>query len=371
MMQPFVPEKLPIQNINWERLSTLLGETNAEMGRYDGLLEAMPNPEILLSPLTRREAELSSKIEGTQSTMSEALAYEAGQDIDKSKIEDINVLRNYRKTLIFAEQELRNGKPFSLYFLKEMHGMLMKNSRWDSSTNPGEFRTKQVFIGQKNAPLKDVRYIPPQHFLIREYMDNWEDYLANSPEEKLVKTAIIHAQFEIIHPFDDGNGRIGRMIITLFLYLSKVLQKPMFYMSQYLENNKTQYYECLRDITQKAAWQQWLEFFLTAMRSQTIENIKKVREINNLYKQKLQEFKETTKSQYYKCALDAFFKRPIINSVVFAQKADIESHNTARNMLKKLEQKGIISKIKAGKGQAPSIYLFKDIIDLVEEQKRQ
>ncbi|MDR0820249.1 MAG: Fic family protein [Endomicrobium sp.] len=366
-MDPYIPAKLSVRNINWEKLAILLGETNTEIGRYDGLLDGMPNPEILLSPLLRKEAELSSKIEGTQSTMSEVLEYEADENItDDRKIEEINVLQNYRKTLRWAEDELRNEREFSLSFLKEMHNMLMRNSRWDSSAHPGDFRIKQVFIGEKGASIEQAIYIPPEHFLILEYMENWEDYLRNSREERLIKTAVIHAQLEIIHPFDDGNGRIGRMLITLFLYLSGVLHRPMFYMSQYLENNRTCYYESLRNISQNNQWQEWIEFFLTAVKEQTKNNIKKVKEINELYEHKSEKFKEATKSRYYKDALDTFFKRPIINSVVFAKKSKIESQNTARNILKRLESSGLVKKIRTGKGQSPSIYLFADIINLLE-----
>jgi Fic family protein len=371
IMNPCIPSKLPIKNIKWEELSVLLGETNTEIGRYDGLLEDMTSPEILLSPLVRKEAELSSKIEGTQSTMSEVLEYEAGKrDMDKRKIEDINVLRNYRKTLLWAEEELKNGKEFSLFFLKEMHSILMHESRWDSSTEPGTFRTKRVYIGQPGTSIEQAKYIPPEHFLIPEYMENWEDYLKNSKEERLVKTAVIHAQFEIIHPFDDGNGRIGRMLITLFLYLSGMLHRPIFYMSQYFENNRDHYYEALRNITRhdNCQWHEWIEFFIIAVKEQVKNNIKKVREINKLYKQKSTEFKEAIRSQYYKDAIEAFFKRPIINSIDFARESKIKSFSTARNILKKLESKNLIKKVKEGQGRYPSIYLFKDIMDLLEEE---
>lgn len=369
-MKSFIPKKLPITNINWEKISSFLGEASAEIGRYDGLLESMPNPEILLSPLIRKEAELSSKIEGTQSTMSEVLEYEAGEDIsDKRKIEDINVLRNYRWALRSAEEDLKSGAEFSLGFLKKMHSMLMHDSRWDSSESPGEFRKKQVYIGTKGTAIENARYIPPEHFLILEYMENWEEYFKNSHEEKLIKTALLHAQFEIIHPFDDGNGRIGRMLITLHLYLSGVLHRPMFYMSEYLEKNRTQYYDALANISDNDDWQGWIEFFLTAVKDQTNKNIKKIRNINELYRIKSEEFKKSTKSHHYQEALDVFFKRPIVNSVAFMQKSKIDTPNTARNILKKLEKDKLIIKTRESAGRSPSIYLFPDIINLVEERK--
>ncbi len=368
-MKPFLPLKFPIKSINWEKLSPLIGEANTEIGRYDGLLAWMPNPEILLAPLTRKEAELSSKIEGTQSTMSEVLEFEAGLfNSDDFKKQEINVLRNYKWALNAGEEALKNGRPLSLSLIKEIHSMLMHNSRWDSSETPGQFRKKQVYIGAKGAGIENASYVPPEHFLIEDYMENWQKYLLTSPEDKLVKTAFMHAQFEIIHPFDDGNGRIGRMLIPLFLSFCGVLERPMFYMSEYLEENRQQYYQSLSLISQNGDWQQWIEFFLTALKQQTKKNISKAKDIQNLYNSFCEKFQKSTKSQYHKAALDVFFRRPITNSVFFAEKTGINA-NTARNLLKKLEKDLLIKKIQEGKGPNPSIYVFTDLLNLVEDKK--
>lgn len=368
-MKPYLPQKLPIKKINWEKLSPLIGEANTEIGRYDGLLAWMPNPEILLAPLTRKEAELSSKIEGTQSTMSEVLEFEAGvYDANEFKKQEINVLRNYKWALNAGEEALKNGRALTLSLIKEIHGLLMHNSRWDSSETPGQFRKKQVYIAQKGMDINNASYVPPEHILIQEYMENWHDYVLTGTEDKLVKTAFMHAQFELIHPFDDGNGRIGRMLIPLFLSFSGVLSRPMFYMSEYLEEHRQEYYNALALISQNNNWQQWLEFFLTALKQQTKKNIAKAKNIQDLYNEYCERFQKSTKSQYHKAALDVFFRRPITNSIFFAEKTGA-NNNTSRSLLKKLEKDSLIRKIQEGKGPHPSVYAFTELLNLVEDRK--
>ncbi|MDR1684154.1 MAG: Fic family protein, partial [Elusimicrobiota bacterium] len=264
-MKPFIPKKLPIENLNWQKLIIFCEGASSNIYRYDGLLEGIINPEILLSPLIRKEAELSSRIEGTQSTMSEVLEYESGAKFDSFKEKEIQSLQNYRISLRIAESCLKEGRPFSLSLIKELHKRLMENAHWDARSMPGEFRKEQVFIGPRGCDIEKAAYIPPEHFLIQEYLENWENYIQNNTGNKIIKAAIIHAQFEIIHPFMDGNGRIGRMIIPLYLYLAGVLQRPMFYISEYFEKNRTEYYARLAGISQNDDWQGWIEFFLKAV----------------------------------------------------------------------------------------------------------
>lgn len=232
-MKPFLPQKLPITELDWQKLIVLCEGASSNIYRYDGLLEGMINPEILLAPLMRKEAELSSKIEGTQSTMSDVLEYESGAKFDHLKEQEIQGLQNYRTSLKIAEEYLKEGRPLSLSLIKELHKKLMTGAHWDARSLPGEFRREQVFIWQRGCSISDASYVPPEAVLIQEYLENWEDFVQNAPSNKIIKAAIIHAQFEIIHPFIDGNGRIGRMLIPLYLYLSGVLQRPMFYISEY------------------------------------------------------------------------------------------------------------------------------------------
>ena len=366
-MKPFIPHKLPISNLDWHKLLMLCDNAAAPLYRYDGMLDSMLNPDILLAPLIRKEAELSSRIEGTQSTMSEVLEYESGQNFDEYKNKEIQSLRNYRSSLHIAEEYIKEGRPLSLSLVKELHRILMTNAHWDARSQPGEFRKEQVFIGQKGRGIEKASYIPPEHFLIPEYLENWEQYIVSKQNNKLVKAAIIHAQFEIIHPFVDGNGRIGRMLVPLYLYIAGVLQRPMFYISEYFEKNRDAYYENLADISKNNNWQGWIEFFLTAIEIQAKSNIIKVKEISSLYDKMKDAFKEATHSQYYMAALDCFFKRPIINAHLFAEKTQINHPNTARSVLQKLEEKQLITKVQPGGARKSALYAFPSLLNLANE----
>ncbi|HUT86122.1 MAG TPA: Fic/DOC family N-terminal domain-containing protein [Elusimicrobiales bacterium] len=368
-MKTYIPEKLPIENLNNEKLTVLLDDASSYLCRYDGFLQNMLNPNILLSPLLRKEAEFSSRIEGTQSTTSEVLEYEAGKKFDKNKQKEVNVIRNYRYALIEAENYIAEGKPFSLSLLKQIHHTLMKDARWDGkNSKPGEFRNGPVHIGHYECKPEEATYIPPEHFLVVEYLENWEYYFKSyTQQNRLIKAAIIHAQFEIIHPFEDGNGRIGRMLITLFLHLSGIIKKPSFYISEYFEKNRTEYYYRLNEISKSKDWQGWIEFFLKAVKEQSRNNIKKTIRISTLYNEMKDKFQEATRSQHLVSALDLFFKRPILSSKIFYEKTKIH-RATAYVLLNKLCEKGLIKCLSKGKGHRPSIYVLPSLINLIEDK---
>lgn len=369
-MKPFIPQDLPIQNLDWKRLARLSDEAASAVYHYSGLLENMINPEILLAPLVRKEAELSSRIEGTQSTMSDVLEFESGKRFSDSQEKEIRGLQNYHKALKIAEGYLHDGRPFSLTLIKELHAVLMTGAVWDAPhTLPGEFRTDAVFIGPKGCGIENATYVPPEHFLIQGCLENWERYAQQSTDGKLITTGILHAQFEIIHPFMDGNGRIGRMLVPLYLHLSHALNRPMFYISEYFEQNRQEYYTRLNRITQQEDWQGWVEFFLTALQEQAKTNTAKVHKIVALYEEMKKKFQEAINSRYYVDALDCLFKRPIISSNLFIEKTAPGHGNTARNILKKLEEASILIKIEQGSGRTPSRYAFPSLLNIANGNK--
>lgn len=364
-MKPCVPLKLPISNIDFNKLANKLEDASSNIYRYDGMLNNILNPDILLSPLMRKEAELSSRIEGTQSTMSEVLEFESGEKFEKNKEKELIDLKNYRYALRLGEQYIHEGRNISLSLLKELHQSLMKDARWDSRSVPGNFREEQVFIAPQGQSIENASYIPPEHFLIKEYLENWEDFISKENINKLIKAAIIHAQFEIIHPFVDGNGRIGRMLIPLYLFQAAVLQKPVLYISEYFEQNREDYYRCLRNITLNNDWLSWINFFLTAVEVQSKNNIAKTKLISTLYEEMKYKFQKATHSEYSITALDTLFKNPIVNVSRFANKAGISSPNTTRMILNKLENSNLIIKLKKGKGRTSALYAFPALLDIV------
>ncbi len=362
---PFVPNKLPPQNINWQKLIPLIGQAHGGIARYDGLLQSLINPAVLLSPLTTNEAVLSSRIEGTQASLEEVLEMEAG--LDKGKPEsikqDIQEIINYRRALLAAEEELKH-RNISLSFIKQIHTILLNSVR-GKNKNPGEFRKDQNWIGRLGTPMETARFIPPNPMIVPDYMDDLEKFIHSNYIDTLVQLAIIHAQFEIIHPFKDGNGRIGRLFIPLFLYAKKLLTRPMFYMSEYLESHRQEYYDRLLYVTENNDWQGWIEFFLDSMIQQSKTNIKKATQILELYENLKPEFLNVTHSQFAIPLLDAFFQKPILDSTMALKLAKIKNRVTGNALLKKLEKSKKILLLSSGKGRKPSIYILPDLLNIV------
>ena len=262
-MQPFVPHVLPINELDWRLLLPLVGQANAALARYDGLLAGIPNPAVMLSPLTTQEAVLSSKIEGTQATVDEVLEQEAGLLKEGEKYEDIREISNYRQALYQAREYLKDY-PIRLAFVRELHRTLMDSVRGKDKT-PGQFRLEQNWIGPLHCPIEQATFVPPNPIQLPDHLRAWEVYLDLDDVDFLIQTAVVHAQFELLHPFKDGNGRIGRILIPLFLYQKRVLSQPMFYLSEYLESHRDEYYARLKGISAEGDWNGWIAFFLRAM----------------------------------------------------------------------------------------------------------
>lgn len=364
MATPCIPDTLPIEHLDWRTLLPLVGNANACLARYDGMLQTLPNPNILLSPITANEAVLSSKIEGTQATLDEVLEADAGLAISESRRGDIEEISNYRSAVRQAELTLEN-RPLSLSLIKAIHQQLLQGVRGRDKT-PGQIREDQNWIGRRGDPIEKARFVPPNPIVLKTELDNWESYIRNEDEDPLLQTAIAHAQFEILHPFKDGNGRIGRMLIPLILYKRRALSKPMFYMSEYLEEHRDAYYDGLLAITANGEWHGWVSFFLNGLVVQAEANLNKVRAIRELYEETKRKFIELTHSQFAMGAVDAFFAQPIIPSTVFAKKAGFLNRVTANNMLRDLEANGLIRRVREGSGSTPAVYAFSDLVNIAE-----
>lgn len=362
-MKPYEPELLPIPDLDFARLIGLVGEANAELARYDGLLRAMVNPRIMLSPLTAQEAVLSSKIEGTQATVEEVMEHEAGQEYDENKTHDIQEIINYRRALILASEEVMD-RPIRLHLIRELHRILMDSVRGQDKT-PGEFRKDQNWIGRPNCAIEDATFVPPNPVQLMDHLDAWEGYLSLKDFDALAQTAIVHAQFELLHPFKDGNGRIGRLLIPLFLYSKGRLSSPMFYLSLYLEKHREEYYERLRAISQERDWTGWIAFFLRGVTEQAKLNNRRLDEIMTLYDQMKETVRDATHSQHCAQVVDALFAQPIFRSSDFCQRSGIPKP-TAHKVLKALDNAGVIKTIRPGAGRRPSRYAFPALLNIVE-----
>ena len=363
-MHPYQPESLPIKDLDHVRLIKKVGEANASLAEYNGLLQGIINPTVLLSPLTQQEAVLSSRIEGTIATLEEVFEHESGKQFEKQKEEDIQEILNYRKALTLSAEFLK-VRPIRLSFILQTHKILMDSVRGHDK-QPGEFRLTQNWIGRnKHDPIEKALFIPPNPLILKDHLQLWESYLAFDDLDPLLQASIVHAQFELLHPFSDGNGRIGRLIIPLFLYSKKRLFSPMFYISAYLEEHRDEYYARLRGISQNREWTEWIEFFLDAICVQAKDNIQKTRQILDLFSLMKDKVRSITHSQYSHDALNAIFDRPIFASPDFAKRSKIPKP-TANKILSQLLKHGILKCLQKGEGRRPSILVFSPLLNIVE-----
>lgn len=359
-MKNYTPTLLPINNFKWDVLIHLIGKANAEIGRFDGLLKTIPNPSVLLSPLTTNEAVLSSRIEGTQATLKEVLEFEANPQKKAKKYDDIQEVINYRKALNEAIEEVQKSS-LSTRVIKKAHEILLQGVRGENQDR-GNFRRQQVFIGKPGADIEQATYIPPTAEKINDLMSNLEKYIHSDDKDLLIQLAVIHAQFEMIHPFMDGNGRVGRMLMPLFLYFKKAISYPSFYLSEYLESHRDEYYKALLDISRNNNWEGWISFFLQAVIEQSKKNIEKAEKIISLYEQKKQRIADLTKSQFSIKILDALFVTPIFQSRSFIRISKIPRESAFR-CLRILEKNQVIVSDKKKKNK---LYFFNKLLEIVK-----
>ena len=358
--------KFPPQTLHWEEIIPEIGPAAVAVARYDGVLAAIPNPAVLLSPLTTQEAVLSSRIEGTQATMAEVLEYEsdgAPESLSPSRREDIHEVLNYRRAMRLAEERL-SVLPLSLRLIKEIHLVLMDGVRGQGKA-PGEFRRIPNWIGPAGSTLENARFIPIQAGKLPDAMSRWEQYVHADAPDRLVQLAILHAEFEALHPFLDGNGRLGRMLIPLFLWDRGLIRKPMFYLSAYLEANREEYYDQLLMISRDGDWTRWCKFFLSGIRKQAEENLTKAQAILELYEELKPQVVDWTRSQYAIHALDWLFARPIFKSTDLISD-EIIPDSTARRILTTFRSKGLINEIRPARGRKPATYTFPRLLNIAE-----
>jgi Fic family protein len=358
--------QFPPKMIDWERLIPLIGPASAAVARYEGVLEAVPNPDVLLSPLTTNEAVLSSRIEGTQATLGEVLEFEAaGEQSEASgeKRADINEVLNYRAALYDAVAALET-LPLSQRVVRDAHRRLMRGVRGDSKA-PGEYRRTPVWLGAARSPIEAARFVPIAADGVPGAMSEWERYLHEDAPDRLVQLAFAHAEFEAIHPFLDGNGRIGRLLIPLFLVEKKILGRPTFYMSGYLEAHRDEYYDKLLAVSKDGDWTGWAAFFLAAVKDQADENGAKARAILELYRREKEWITRATRSQHAIAALDWVFSRPVFSTSDFLSSARIPKA-AAKRILSIARTEGRLRELRPASGRRAAILAFPGLLNIAE-----
>ena len=364
-MKPFDPERLPPKDLDLLALMPLTGKANRAVATLEGLFYGIPNPNVLLSPITTQEAVLSSKIEGTQAELEDVLKFEAGAPpAEQSRQEDIHEIMNYRLALRQSEKLLQD-RPFCLNTLLKLHDTLMDSVRGHNKTR-GRFRTVQNWIGQPGSPIEDAVFVPPSPLRLQDHLNQWEAYWHSDAPDILIQLALIHAQFEIIHPFIDGNGRIGRMVIPLFLFERKILSRPCFYLSAHFEARRDDYIARLRELGQPGSWTRWCAFFLEGVAVQAEANTAKARAIQDLYGRLKAQIIDLTHSQFAVPLLDFIFERPIFRRSDIAKLEHMPSAPMVANLIGRLTQNGILHTVREGAGRRPQILALAELINLCE-----
>lgn len=363
--KPYIPEELPINLdsilLNREMFNLITTASN-EMGIYKGFLSNTPNPILLISPLLIQEAVLSSKIEGTHTTLEDFLNYEAGNktEIEKDELHEIS---NYRAALFYALDNMATCStindsekfPLVIRLIKEMHKILLNNVR-GSSKDPGNFKRLQNYISSGST----ISFTPVAPELTDKFMGNLENYIHFDEIQILVQSAIIHAQFEMIHPFQDGNGRIGRLLIPLFLYYKEYLPYPTFYMSSYFEANRKDYITNLSNISKNKDWKTWIEFYLKGIIEQAKLNTSKAQYLLVIYNNMKESIITNINSKNGINILDFIFQHPVFKARQVSEKLNIQN-KTAYNLLNQFVELGILSKLSEKKNIT---FYSKDILGI-------
>ncbi|MBI4023423.1 MAG: Fic family protein [Verrucomicrobia bacterium] len=359
----FVPDPLP-PPLTWpSRLVRVLSDADRLLGRLAGEGGALPNPHLLMRPFLAREAVLSSRIEGTQATLGELLAAEAGAAVDRSP-EDLREVGNYVTALEHGLKRLKT-LPLSLRLIREIHGKLMKDVRGNHAT-PGEFRRSQNWIGRPGSTLMTASYVPPPPDELMDCLGALEKFLHERSLPPLAQIALAHYQFEAIHPFLDGNGRAGRLLITLFLVERGILPTPLLYLSAFFEATRREYYDGLRGVSERGEWEAWLEYFLNGVARQSEDALSRAQRINRLLIGWRREAAGSS-SRIPTLLLDALAANPFLTITKAARDFGV-AFTTVQRAMERLERQGVVKEI--SEARRDRVYCAKALLDILDEPAR-
>lgn len=356
----FIPNALP-PNIEWNnQLVGALSRADFVLGKLAREGSKLPNPHLLMRPFITREAVLSSKIEGTHATIGEVLAHNAGIDV-KQNMDDLQEVQNYIIALDFSLKRL-DEFPFSLRLIKEIHEQLMQGVRGAHAT-PGEFRKSQNWIGAPGCTLNTAKFVPPPPDQLMDCLGQFENFLYDRQLPALIHIALCHYQFEAIHPFLDGNGRIGRLLISLLLIEQKILPSPLLYLSAFFEATRDEYYNQLFSVSSKGTWQDWLIYFLNGVAVQSEDVLSRAERINDL----LNKWKLQVVSSASRISVDIVEYLAINPYLTIKQiAADLGvAYSTAERAIRKLVVTNIIQQV--GCNKRDKVYCATEILSILEE----
>ena len=341
----YVPNPLPQQiEMDWE-LANLLSNADIKLGQLSGAGQLLPNPHLLISPFIRREAVMSSRIENTQSGLEDLFLFEA-DETDPPPVSDVKEVLNHVRAMEYGIKRLPE-LPISSRLICEIHEILMEEVRGERAT-PGLLRTSQNWIGSPGCTLMDATYVPPPVPEMKQCFSDLEKYIHSAPQEPaLIQCALVHYQFEAIHPFVDGNGRIGRLLITFMLLERGLLSQPLLYLSDFFEQHRDEYYRLLLNVSQKGDWKAWITFFLNGVRQQSEDallTIQKLFALQNGYKE-IAVGQRVPK--VVNPLIDYLFASPIISISALSKTWEI-TYSTVQRGVNHLIEKGILKEVTGG-----------------------
>jgi Fic family protein len=350
--------------IDYEPLIRIVGEAHGALGELNGLLRKnILNPALLSTPLLTKEAVLSSRIEGTQSTLEDVFEYEAQPKAGESsaQVREVIEIINYRRAINYAVDHM-SSRAINRELVKKLQYLLLDPAR--GLKERGQFRTNKVYIGAIGTPIEEASYVPPDAAELPGLLENWEKYLnSNIEKDPLVQIGVAHYQFEAIHPFRDLNGRVGRLLIPLFLYQRQFLSSPLLFISEYFEKDRRTYYDCLRGVTERGDWTAWLKFFLLAIITQSLKTqtaIEKILEARERLKIKI----TAANSVYAAGLLDYLFSSPVVSYASLKNKLKTKNPQTIYNLIEKFVKLGILFE-EPGR-QRNRVFVFKELLNILK-----
>ncbi|MFZ3122670.1 MAG: Fic family protein [Thermodesulfovibrionales bacterium] len=357
----FVPNPLPPVFEYDSQTIKLLSDADRLLGELSGTGRVLKNPYLLISPYIRREAVSSSRIEGTQSSLSDLFFYEASE-MKIIRQADVKEVFNYVQAMTNGIGLLEK-LPVSTRLICELHKILMTDVRGGHGT-PGELRRSQNWIGPPGCTLNEATYVPPPVEEMNQSLSDWEKYINSEAKEPiLIQAALMHYQFEAIHPFIDGNGRIGRLLITFFLYQKGSLTQPLLYLSDFFEKFRDEYYRRLLAVSQKGDWKGWIDFFLRGVINMATDSLANAKRILELYGKYTNLINKTARvSEIVHKLLDEMFISPVVATSTLSKKWGVQFNSVKKGVMQ-MEKLGILQEL-TGK-QRNKLYASKELLDIL------
>lgn len=337
-VRAFVPELLP-PNIQFDLgVIRALSDADRAVGALSSLASLLPNPQLLITPFTRKEAVASSRIEGTQADFGQLAMFEAlGREAEAS--DDVREVNNYVEALEYGLDAIEH-RPASMSLVRELHAILMTDVR-GRNKGPGEVRTIQNYIGSSLQRIDQARFVPPPPIHLTDLLENLERYIqANEETPPLIRLAIAHYQFEAIHPFLDGNGRLGRLLVSLLLEQWGLLPQPLLYLSEYFDRHRDRYIDGLLRVSTEGDWNDWITFFLNAVASQSRDALARGRSLTRLRERYRLAYQQGRSIRLLQ-AIDLLFERPVVSGPQLATSLGV-AHQTAMAIIRKLEDDDVL-----------------------------